>query len=167
MYAIIRELVLVVGSKAFTININTNGHDLAAQKNYPIKVTNNNTLKHNTDPIRLVFDVTNCHPEYVLDMVLSRKGNDHAMIRSLYMNAEALWLNEQQVCAASAEYILAHKGKCLGIPCFACPFGYLTDSENRGCWESGYRTEDTPPEEEDSTTAHYAQVYASFILIEK
>lgn len=164
MYAIIRKLVLVVGSKSVVYNINVHSHDLSSR-------SVNHIILCRTDTISTVmagampdlvgsvirFDITKCHPEYICDMLLCRKGNLNAVIRSLFLNADAVWLNKDEVYKASAEYIKTHKGRCDTIPCYACPFSYLEHDDT--CYNKGFVQVSSTPVMEDTILEANASSY--------
>jgi hypothetical protein len=135
MFAIIRELCLVVGSKVFTINVNVK-YDIDKMPHVGWKVSN---WSHKLiDSTKIIYDVSMCHPEYVLNTLAMQKGDFHAIVRSLYNNENAIWINEDQVYTATCKHIIDRKGICAGIPCVACPASYLPDQDDAHCRINGW-----------------------------
>ena len=123
----IKKLILVVGQKQIEYTLGKDNEYLFLCCLNP---TNEGDNKNRM--LDIVFDITKCHPEYVIDMLLGKKGNIHAVIRSLYNNKDAVWVNKESVYAYMASLIIERHGKCYGIPCFSCPGSYLENNMN-GC----------------------------------
>ena len=140
MYAILKKLILVVSSNKKVVYNISNGvvgdmkmSDYVKDKECP----------SNED--ELLFDITKCHPEYVLDMLLDKKGDINSLVRSLYRNKQVFWINQATIYSSVAQHLITTKGVCKDIPCYSCPFSYLVHGEH--CTDNGYRDEDSLPQD--------------------
>jgi len=147
---IVNALVLVIGGKQAIYQIKDSELDMI-----DIDVKELNIDSYGRADV--VFDITRCKMEYILDMLLINKGKVDAVIRSLFHNQDAVFVNKEAIYKASATHMIEHNGCCHGVPCYACPLGYL--AHETPCYSMGFADPHISIEQEDPIKKLHARKY--------